>query len=144
MHFICGYESNESLAYSRFAPSKESPLLPLYDDIIRFASMWDIVLLGYFYTWTKEWNKWGHVWRSYGRWSWSKETTTRYRQINQLWQALFVLRKCTWLMIYDGLSKNGHIKCFDMLKPNDGARIFYHPYGSPSLMPKRKRIHYLW
>ena len=30
-------------AYSRFAPLGESPYLPLYDDIIRFATMGDII-----------------------------------------------------------------------------------------------------
>ena len=30
----------------RFAPSGESHFLPLYDDILRFASMGDITLIG--------------------------------------------------------------------------------------------------
>ena len=41
-------------AYSRFAPLGESPYLPLYDDIIRFATMGDIILLGDFNARTKD------------------------------------------------------------------------------------------
>ena len=41
-------------AYSRFAPLGESPYLPLYDDIIRFATMGDIILLGDFNAQTKD------------------------------------------------------------------------------------------
>ena len=40
--------------YSRFAPLKESPYLPLYDDIPSFATMGDFVLLGDFNAQTKD------------------------------------------------------------------------------------------
>ncbi len=40
-------------AYSRFAPHGESPYSPLYEDILRFCSMGDIILLGDFNARTK-------------------------------------------------------------------------------------------
>ena len=57
MHLTCGYESKEGILGSyilQFAtfhlPTQglHPPCLPLYDDIIKFATMGDIILLGDF------------------------------------------------------------------------------------------------
>ena len=61
MHVICGYESKEGIlgnSISQFAtfhlPRGKSPYLPLYDDIIRFATIGDIILLGDYNARTKD------------------------------------------------------------------------------------------
>ena len=133
-------------AYSRFAPLGESPYLPLYDDIIRFATMGDIMLLGDFNARTKDeqTTMFDTNEAVYGEVMAEEVGLKRQAQdmsaITEYGKHFLALGSAHGFVIYNGLSQWPGSDALTCWNPKGGASTVDYLMGSPSLIPEIKEF----
>ena len=129
-------------AYSRYAPQGESPYTPLYDDIMRYANMGDIMLMGDFNARTGReqttlYDMQEAVYRDVPVEDVGLQRTTQDPgEITEYGRHFLALGSAHGLVIYNGLSHWPGSDALTCWNPKGGASTVDYLMGTPALIPE--------